>query len=450
MDRHPLFYRTRLRLAAWYALAMGCILALSGLGVYNVVARAYRETIDQGLESVTDALDNSIETVWQKPGHVQELAREFSLELCGTQVNCSTKTAVTNNPLTKVTDPVNYYLRLLDRFGKPIALAGRRLEKLPLTSPTPHWQTLTDRSGIRYRQITLPLHTQNQVSGYMQVGRSLNDLDQHLAALRITLLLGWPISMILIGISSWWLAGLAMQPIYRSYYQMQQFTADAAHEFRTPLAAMRSTIDAALKLYGKSNTLPSFELVSGILPVLKRQNTRLSQLVADLLLLARIDQQQQTGKYHLCCLNDLVSDLVEELAFLAVESQIALLMQVYGQEKLYVLGNEEQLYRLVSNLIVNAIQATPSGGKVTVVVESDAQDAFIRVQDTGIGIAPEHQVHIFNRFYRINGDRSRASGGSGLGLAIAQAITTAHRGSIHVQSQQGLGSTFTVQLPLKR
>lgn len=112
------------------------------------------------------------------------------------------------------------------------------------------------------------------------------------------------------------------------------------------------------------------------------------------------------------------------------------------------MGNEEQLYRLISNLIMNAIQATPSGGKVTVFLEDSEHYAIIKVQDTGIGIAVEHQGRIFDRFYRVDRNRSRTSGGSGLGLAIALAIALAHKGTIHLQSQPGLGSTFTVRLPL--
>ncbi|MCP6760191.1 MAG: HAMP domain-containing histidine kinase [Fischerella sp. CENA71] len=442
MEGNPIFHQTRLRLAAWYTLVMGGILVLSSLGVYSVVAHAYHETIDQALESAANALRNSIEPVWQQPEHRRQLAKELSLEICVTQTKCLPKTAVIKQPITEAANPVNYYIRLLDRSGKLFASAGMPFDKLPITPPSQHLQTLTDFSGTRYRQITLPLDTQNQLSGYLQVARSLTDLDQHLAYLRLTLVLGLPISMILVGFSSWWLAGRAMQPVYRSYQQMQQFTADAAHEFRTPLAAMYSTIEAVIKLQQepKSN--------SGILDVLKRQNRRLSQLVGDLLLLTRIDQKQLTGEYHPCCLNDLISDLIEELAFLAIESHVNLYKQVQASEKLYVMGNEEQLYRLISNLIVNAIQATPSDGKVAVFLEDSELYAIIKVQDTGIGIAVEHQQRIFDRFYRVDRDRSRASGGSGLGLAIAKAIVQAHKGSIHVQSQPGLGSTFTVRLPL--
>jgi signal transduction histidine kinase len=117
-------------------------------------------------------------------------------------------------------------------------------------------------------------------------------------------------------------------------------------------------------------------------------------------------------------------------------------------QPLLVIGDEDQLYRLVSNLIINAIQYTPKGGLVRVVLNHSDHQALITIQDTGIGIAAEEQTLIFDRFYRVNSDRSRNTGGSGLGLAIAQAIVQAHHGSLQVQSELGKGSIFTIKLPL--
>ncbi len=305
---------------------------------------------------------------------------------------------------------------------------------------------LTTPSGKRFRQISLPLQSQNQPWGYLQVGRSLADLDQHLAALRWTLLLGYPVALILVGISSWWLAGLAMRPIYCSYEQMSQFTSDAAHELRTPLAAMQATIDSAL-LQTQSASLSPLK-GDTLLTTLKRQNLRLSKLVRDLLLLTQLERQaapQQTT----FCLNDLVNDLVEELASLSIAALVKLTAQKIS-EPVMVLGNEAQLYRLVSNLIDNAIQATPAGGNVTVLLRKSESYAIVEVQDTGVGIAAVDQRRIFDRFYRVEVDRSRHTGGSGLGLAIALAIVQAHQGTIHIQSQIGKGSIFTLRLPLGR
>ena len=114
---------------------------------------------------------------------------------------------------------------------------------------------------------------------------------------------------------------------------------------------------------------------------------------------------------------------------------------------MYVLGNEEQLYRLVINIVSNALQHTPEDGTVTMELKHHEKTALITVQDTGIGIAERDLPRIFDRFYRADKDRSRQHGGSGLGLSIAMAIAHAHHGDITVDSKVGIGSTFTIILP---
>jgi signal transduction histidine kinase len=233
-----------------------------------------------------------------------------------------------------------------------------------------------------------------------------------------------------------------MQPVYQSYRQVQQFTADAAHELRTPLAATRATVESVLDL----KTIPEVESRS-TLQTVARQNLRLSQLVQDLLLLSRLDIQRQSLTKP-CDLKTLIYDVVDEFEPLAVAAELQLVADIQRQQPLVVMGEEEQLYRLVANLMANAIHYTPKNGKVWVKLDREDRLALIRVQDTGIGIAPDAQSHIFERFYRVNRDRSRATGGSGLGLAIAMTIARSHHGTIQVQSQLGQGSTFTVKLPI--
>jgi signal transduction histidine kinase len=257
------------------------------------------------------------------------------------------------------------------------------------------------------------------------------------------LALGLPIAISLVGVASWYLAGLAMQPIYQSYGQIQQFTADAAHELRTPLAATQATVESAL-------LTPDWDEKEGrdILQTIHRQNQRLTSLVTDLLFLSRLDRQEAPMKSEVCCLNDMINDLIEEFAALAIAADVTLTSLLQVSQPLSVLGDADTLYRLISNLIINAIQYTPKSGKVTVVLDCRQLDAVIEIQDTGIGIAMQEQTRIFDRFYRVNSDRSRGTGGSGLGLAIARAIVHTHHGSLQVQSELGKGSTFSIRLPL--
>ena len=431
MNQNKLFHLTRWRIAGWYAVVMGFVLGLCGLGLYQAIVHAHWQTLDRELESVAGTLHDSIENTLKQPGRLEPATQQFLPE------------QTEENHVLGVMHQGDYYIRLLDRSSQMVGLFGFQPQGLPLTSQANTWQTLSDAQGNRYHQISLRLHTRdNRPWGYMQMGRSLQDVDNYLANVRLVLLLGLPVAMLLVGGSSWWLAGRAMQPIYQSYRQVQQFTADAAHELRTPLAATQAQVESALLMSHLSPTE-----ARDILGSIERQNRRLTQLVADLLLLARMERQPLPVRYQVCCLNDIVSDLVEELETLALAAGVTLTADVRSSQPINVTGNEEQLYRLISNLIVNAIQYTPKNGRVSVVLDRNDDRALIQVRDTGVGIAKSEQQRIFERFYRVSSDRSRQSGGAGLGLAIATAIAQAHKGSLQVQSELGKGSIFTIRLP---
>ncbi|WP_250124762.1 two-component system sensor histidine kinase RppB [Chroococcidiopsis sp. CCMEE 29] len=447
MNQNKLFALTRWRLASWYATVMGVILSLCGFGIYEAIAHAHWVTIDAELETVAGTLHDSLEPTLKQPGRLEPAAKRLLPNVCLVEVSCNTQLTNSERHNLGAIHQGDYYIRLVDHSERLVALAGFQPQGLSrdvsTTTRSPQrWQILKDAEGDRYQQISVALHTQDNHSwGYLQVGRSLKELDAYLANVTLILFLGLPIAMILVGGSSWWLAGRAMQPIYQSYRQIQQFTADAAHELRTPLAATQATVESALRLPHL------FEPEArDILSTIDRQNQRLTQLVADLLLLARMERQALPMRRQMCCLNDMVSDLVEELAPLAIAAGVELHTDFRVQNLLHVLGDEEQLYRLVSNLIVNAIQYTPKRGLVTVILGCSNHQALIQIQDTGIGITPDEQKRIFDRFYRVNSDRSRNTGGSGLGLAIAQAIVQAHNGSLQLQSELGKGSTFTIRL----
>jgi signal transduction histidine kinase len=451
MNRNYLFKLTRWRLAGSYVAVMGVILSVCSIALYQMVRHAHLQSQDRELEVFSGVLHDSLEPILKQPGQIDASVQRVLPNLCILDIKvtkiCSP--ASIKNPERHVLGVIHqdrYYARFWDRSGRTIAIAGNLPEGIPTNLDTTTWQTLHAHNGDRYHQISILLkNNRSQPWGYMQVGHSLRESDRHLATLRLILVLGLPVAMLLVGGASWWLAGVAMRPVYRSYQQIQQFTADAAHELRTPIAVICAAVEITLA------TSPSLESATdNTLQTVERQSRRLSQLVQDLLLLSRMDRKDRQSppiKFRPCCLNDLISDLVEELADLAIAANISLVQDIQVDYALSVLGNEERLYRLVANLITNAIQYTPPEGKVTVILKREDRYAVIQVQDTGIGIAPQDQSHIFDRFYRVFSDRSRTTGGSGLGLAIAKAITQAHQGSIQVQSQIGKGSVFTIRLP---
>lgn len=442
MNQNDIFQRTRIRLALWYAIVMGLILTVCGFGLYTAVDHAHAVALDRELEFIAKTLHNNLELKLKQPGRLEPVVKEFLPNICLVESGCIQEQSNSQRHILNAIHQ-GYYVRLFDQSGTLIAIAGSYPQKSSSALNKQVWQTIKDDKGNFYQQISLLLHTQdNRDWGYIQVGRNLADINDYMDAVKLSLVVGLPIAMSLVAVASWWLAGLAMRPIYRSYRQIQQFTADAAHELRTPLAATQATVESALL----TPDLDTVE-IGDILRTIKRQNQRLTSLVVDLLMLSRFDRQSLPMGRELCCLNDVVSDLVEEFAAMAISTQVKLTSVIRVDKDVNILGNSQQLYRLVSNLIVNAIQYTPTGGTVTVILEYSDHYAIIQIEDTGIGIPQTETSRIFDRFYRVNSDRSRHTGGSGLGLAIAQAIVQSHQGSLNVESEFGQGSTFTIKLP---
>jgi signal transduction histidine kinase len=443
MDRNRLFNRTRSQLTSFYAVVIGLITLVNGYAIHRVMLRTFERTVDRELNTLAGTVHDSLEAVLQQPGVVSPVATNILPGLCIVGGKCSPIRA--NAKLRELTKSQGYSLQLLDLKHRTIATLGTENRQLTTTIAQLQPVTIADDRGGRYHVHTFPLKTSDDRDwGYLQVAQSYHRLDEYMQSLHLLLIFGVPLAMLIIGGASWWLSGLAMRPIYQSYQQIQQFTADAAHELRTPLAVTRVAVESALDpALDRSQTHANLEIA-------QRQVRHLTRLAEDLLWLSRLEAKQLPLSSQSCCLNDLVSDLEEELAPLAMANGIDLQVNLLVRESIYVRGDIDRLYRAIANLITNAIQYTPAGSVVTICLECTDDNAIVTVTDTGIGIAPQDLPQIFDRFYRVCDNRSRATGGTGLGLAIANAIVRSHQGTIRVSSELDRGSVFTVLLKRDR
>ncbi|MGF1602197.1 MAG: two-component system sensor histidine kinase RppB [Thermosynechococcaceae cyanobacterium] len=451
MDSRQLFRRSRTRLALWYALVMGVILSVSGLGMYRALVQANWTALEREIESIAGTLHDSLEPRLPASDDPTTVLQQIFPDLCLVGQVCNTRPTLIQRHTIGISDRSTYYIRLFDHQGKLLAFSPNQPPSLPKTLNRNPWQTFRTANGIRYHQFITILHGANadhQANsagtdsswGYLQIGRTLASFDAETERIQWILVIGLPVALGLVAVSSWWLSGLAMQPIYQSYQQQQQFTANAAHELRSPLASLLATVEAILRLPSSNQ-----QDIPMMLHTVERQGRRLSHLIADLLFLTSLEQSSLPKSLQPCCLNDLVSDLNEEFLELATAADIHLTSHV-PDDDIYVLGHESQLYRLVSNLIANALTYTPAGGSVMLSLKFYDRTASITVKDTGIGIAPSEQSRIFERFYRVDSNRSRKTGGTGLGLAIAHAIAQQHQAPLTVTSELGIGSLFTIHL----
>ena len=225
------------------------------------------------------------------------------------------------------------------------------------------------------------------------------------------------------------------------FTRQRRFVADASHELRTPIAAIRSRTDVALL----QNDLP--EEYATVLQDINAETVRLSHLINDLLALARGDEGQTLFEQEPVQLDSLAEMVAANAEALAAERQVAL--GVHVPVPITILGDEARLIQMIINLLDNAILYTNAGGSVILTVTKTQTHAILSIKDSGIGIAPEHLPHIFERFYRADPAHTRTErGSSGLGLAIVAWIIQVHKGTISVESKVGQGSLFTVTLPL--
>jgi heavy metal sensor kinase len=231
-----------------------------------------------------------------------------------------------------------------------------------------------------------------------------------------------------------------IERLEHSFRQIAQFTADASHELRTPLTILRGELEVALRR--DALTAEAREVIESVL----EETERLSKTVEHLMILSRFDSGELKLRRSSFDLASLCRETVEQMNLLAEDKGIQL--ECFASERVEVNADPLRVRQVLINLVDNAIKYTLAGGRVSITVAHEADQAVIEVADTGPGIPAEALPHIFDRFYRVDKARARAAGGSGLGLAIAKSICELHGGRIKVESQVGKGTCFRVEIPV--
>ena len=223
----------------------------------------------------------------------------------------------------------------------------------------------------------------------------------------------------------------------------KEFVANVSHELKTPLASIKAYAET-LRLGAINDTEHNVGFVTRI----EEEANRLSGLITDMLQIARIESHQQAFSIEAVDLQAQVETCVHNMAGRAGPKEIALQITP-PTDPVYALADEDAVQTILTNLLDNAIKYTPEGGKVTIGWEQHGDHVGLAVEDTGMGIEPEHQNRIFERFFRVDRARNRDSGGTGLGLSIVKHLVQALEGTVSVNSKLGQGSRFEVALPIK-
>jgi heavy metal sensor kinase len=450
----------RARLTLWYLLTLAAILLLFLALLYWQAERSLLALVDTGLRQ---AASQALPMVEREGDRLLFRPAEDAGKSAG-----------------RLSDSFAIYL--LSPAGELWSWIGRRDE---LDPPPPERGVITVRQGEdQWRVHAEPISRPDGPTGWLQVAQELEPVNEALASLRAQALLGLPPALLLAGLGGAFLAWRALRPIdqvtrtaqaidatgldRRLLYQgpadevgrlaatfdsmldrlqaaferQRHFTADAAHELRTPLAALKGRLEVTL-----SRPRPAAEYRQ-TLAEMEGHVERLIRLSNDLLFMARLDGQRAPLTKERVEVADLLAAVTEQVAPLAQAKVIT--VAAHAPAGLAVSGNLELLIRLLLNLLDNALKHTPSGGRITLEARASGDEVVLTVEDSGPGIPAASLPHLFERFYRVESDRARAVNGSGagagLGLAIAREIVRAHGGQISAESQPGEGARMVVRL----
>jgi len=387
------------------------------------------------------------------------------------------------NPARHFAD-ASYALRLLSPQGVILDTLGEANTVPQWGSTIPGFSTQSiSGDDERWRIYTQSIVNQDGTqAGWIQAAQSLTAMTDTLQDFRDQIFWLIPLILLLAGLGGAFLAGRMLQPIdhitrtaaeieasdlsqrigyqgpadeigrlaqtfdrmlerLRSAFERERrFTGDVAHELRTPLTVLKGQLEVTLS---RKRSKAEYQQT---LNDLSAQVERLIRLSNALLFLSRSDQKQLTWEPVSLNLADLLVVILEQIQPLVDEKSLVLTAEI--PDDLPITGDTDHLIRLFLNLLDNAVKYTPSEGQINLLASCNLTRVQVVIRNSGEGIPVEHLPHLFERFYRVEADRSSQSGGSGLGLAISREIVRLHGGTIEVQSASGQGVSFTVTLPI--
>jgi len=459
----------RARLTVWYSSLLTVTFLLLGGAGYGLLSYNLAQDMDRALSGVAKVLADQARRTGAASfsPDVDELFRRFF------------GFSPWQRYFDLITPPGRQEFRIPPDSGK-LPLSPKAREDAQKGLPT--FETVEGPGRHPVRILTLPIVEAGRVVNLVQVGMSMEMTEATLRRFLLTMAALFPVGLLLAGGGGWLLARRALRPVDRiaqtarrisaehlaarledtgandelnrlvgtlndmlerldaSFHQIRRFSADASHELQTPLTILKGEIEVALR----SPRTP--DEYRAVLTSALEEIDRLTRLVEGLLLLARADAGVLRLDRRSVDLAKLVEDVCGQAKILADAGHVVLRQE--GMEYLTIFGDYDQLRRVLLNLVDNGIKYTPAGGQVGISLRREGPWAALRVADSGIGLSPEEQKQIFERFYRSPEAKSRGEGGAGLGLCIARSIVEAHGGKIQVASTPGQGSAFTVLLPL--
>jgi two-component system, OmpR family, manganese sensing sensor histidine kinase len=424
-----IFRRSRRNLARWFTLSMGSILVIFACGIYVGVVQDRQKAFDEELYSKSRVMAAGIRYRLQQG---QWRVKLDDVPLLGS-----------NTIYIERLESEIAYARWYSPAGKLLLFVKE--QPPPSVKISPGFATLqllrtesASESQVWLRQVTLPVLQDGILLGYLQIASPLTPVQETLTQLCLLLAVGVPLGIAAIGMTGWFLGGLAMQPIYESYERLNRFTSYASHELRNPLAKVLSHAQLGLM----SLIEPECEAHSRLQTIIKTTKT-ISNLVSDLLFLARHEGELNPQILKQIDLVELLENIAQEQAIYCEDKELTLKINL-PETGIKVLAEPELLCQAILNLLSNAIKYTAPGGTVELRLIKDSRTANIQIADNGTGIPAADIPYIFEQFYR--SDVHRTHNGCGLGLAIAQQIIQAHKGKITVSSTFGQGSCFQIEL----